>query len=80
MERITDESERKPSFRFAETYLRQDGVFALKLIAKNSTDLVGADIVCALWDHYNQDGAAPVATAKRNDQDQVDEEEPPPDG
>jgi hypothetical protein len=33
-------------------YLRQDGVFVLKLVAKNSTDLVVADIVAALWDNY----------------------------
>jgi len=46
------ERDRKMSRRFAECYLRQDGVFVLKLIAKNSTDLVVADIVAALWDNY----------------------------
>jgi len=44
--------DRKMSRRFTETYLRQDGVFVLKLVAKNSTDLVVADIVAALWDNY----------------------------
>jgi len=44
--------DRKLSHKFAEMYLRQDGVFVLKLVAKNSTDLVVADIVAALWDNY----------------------------
>ena len=46
------ERDRKLSRRFTECYLRQDGVFVLKLVAKNSTDLVVADIVAALWDNY----------------------------
>ena len=49
-----DEDEWRLSFRFAERYLRQDGVFVLKLVAKNSTDLVVADIVSALWENYRQ--------------------------
>jgi len=46
------ERDRKMSRLFTECYLRQDGVFVLKLVAKNSTDLVVADIVAALWDNY----------------------------
>ena len=49
-----DEDEWRLSFRFSERYLRQDGVFVLKLVAKNSTDLVVADIVSALWENYRQ--------------------------
>ena len=49
-----DENEWRLSFRFTENYLRQDGVFVLKLVAKNSTDLVVADIVSALWENYRQ--------------------------
>ena len=44
--------DRKLSQKFTEMYLRQDGVFVLKLVAKNSTDLVVADVVAALWDNY----------------------------
>ena len=47
-----NEAEMKLSRKFAQNYLRQDGVFVLKLVAKNSTDLVVADIVAALWDNY----------------------------
>lgn len=54
MDRIRSGSDRdrKMSYRFSEKYLRQDGIFVLKLVAKNSTDLVVADIVAALWDNY----------------------------
>ena len=45
-------SDRQLSVMFVEKYLRPDGVFVLKLVAKNSTDLVVADIVAALWDNY----------------------------
>lgn len=54
MDKLNRDSDRdrKLSHKFAEAYLRQDGVFVLKLVAKNSTDLVVADIVAALWDNY----------------------------
>ena len=47
-----NDKDRKISHKFAQMYLRQDGVFVLKLVAKNSTNLVVADIVAALWDNY----------------------------
>jgi len=49
-----DGSDRQLSVMFVEKYLRRDGVFVLKLVAKNSTDLVVADIVAALWDNYRR--------------------------
>ena len=54
MDKINRDSDRdrKLSHKFAEVYLRQDGVFVLKLIAKNATDLVVADIIVALWENY----------------------------
>ena len=47
-----DDRDAKLSWNFTERYLRQDGIFVLKLVAKNSTELVVADIVSALWDNY----------------------------
>ena len=54
MDRITGDSDRdrKLTLKFAEMYLKQDGILALKLVAKNSTELVVADIVASLWDNY----------------------------
>jgi len=47
-----NDKDRKLSHKFAQMYLRQDGVFVLKLVSKNSTNLVVADIIAALWDNY----------------------------
>lgn len=47
-----NDRDNKMAVKFAESYLRQDGIFVLKLVAKNSTDLVVADIVASLWDNY----------------------------
>ena len=67
MDKLDSEgSDRQLSVMFVEKYLRRDGVFVLKLVAKNSTDLVVADIVAALWDNYRRKpgvlpGGAPYA-------------------
>jgi len=50
----SSDRDRKAATVFAESYLRQDGIFVLKLVAKNSTELVVADIIAALWDNYRQ--------------------------
>jgi hypothetical protein len=47
-----EDRDRQLTIHFTENYLRHDGIFVLKLVAKNSTDLVVADIVSALWDNY----------------------------
>jgi Innexin len=47
-----ENNDRQQTIHFTEDYLRRDGLFVLKLVAKNSTDLVVADIVAALWDNY----------------------------
>lgn len=62
--------DRKLSRKFAQMYLRQDGVFVLKLVAKNSTDLVVADIVSALWDNYKN---KPMIGARGQDDLEIDD-------
>lgn len=64
--------DRKLSYKFAERYLRQDGVFVLKLVAKNSTDLVVADIVSALWDNYRNKPVNTTTIVERSEMDNVD--------
>jgi len=61
MDRLNRDSdrERKLTLKFAENYLKQDGILVLKLVAKNSTELVVADIVAALWDNYKEKIAKP---------------------
>lgn len=69
MDKLNRDSDRdrKLSHKFAEMYLRQDGVFVLKLVAKNSTDLVVADIVAALWDNYKNKPMNVRADAEMDD-------------
>ena len=62
-----NDRDRKLSHKFAEMYLRQDGCFVLKLVAKNSTDLVVADIVAALWDNYKNKPMNVRADAEMDD-------------
>lgn len=35
--------------KFADTHLRDDGVFVLRVVAKNSNDMVASDLVYHLW-------------------------------
>jgi hypothetical protein len=42
-------SERKLAIQFANEYLRDDGVFVLKMVAENSSELVLNDLVNHLW-------------------------------
>jgi len=39
--------------RFADVYLRRDGLFILRLVAKNAGDLVSAELLAGLWNAYS---------------------------
>ena len=52
--RINRETDIQAS-RFAQDYLRQDGVFALRLVAKNAGDLIAAELAAGLWDIYGRE-------------------------
>lgn len=51
-ELIFTSEEKKMVHRFTSEYLRDDGFFVLRLVGKNSTDLVLADLVNELWKLY----------------------------
>ena len=38
--------------RFADMYLRRDGLFILRLVAKNAGDLVSTELLVGLWNAY----------------------------
>jgi len=88
MDRLDAEGgDRQLSIMFVEKYLRRDGIFVLKLVAKNSTDLVIADIVAALWDNYrrkpgvaNGAGGPVAANARRPSTTGVDDDQGGDDG
>lgn len=52
MERVSGGPDKKLANRFTIEYLRHDGVFTMRLIGKNSSDIVVAEIVSGLWDMY----------------------------
>ncbi|GAB1597361.1 innexin unc-9-like isoform X2 [Argonauta hians] len=47
-------NEKKLYRNFADNYLRNDGVFVLRVIGKNSTDLVLTDLVKQLWKIFKE--------------------------
>ncbi|XP_061165160.1 innexin unc-9-like isoform X2 [Saccostrea echinata] len=46
------ELDKKMSVKFAEQYLRQDGIFVLRLVGKNANDVLVSEIILQLWTHY----------------------------
>lgn len=38
--------------KFVENYLRRDGLFLIRLTAKNAGDLTAMEILCGLWENY----------------------------
>jgi len=39
---------------FLYEYLKHDGVFLLRIVKKNTNDIVTGELVCALWDHFKR--------------------------
>jgi hypothetical protein len=58
LHRTSEHSEAKNDSKgfhgFVCDYLRQDGVFLLRIIKKNTNDLVIGELICALWDNYDR--------------------------
>ena len=52
---------------FVESYLRNDGLLIIKLVAENSSDIISAELICGLWDHYRENKRI-VEQLSRNDQ------------
>ena len=40
--------------RFVVDYLRQDGAFLFRLIAHNTNNITTTEVICALWDFWNE--------------------------
>lgn len=52
--------------QFVNEYLRQDGVFALRLMAKNTNDVVTAEVIGALFDYFKKH-YKPARSVREND-------------
>jgi hypothetical protein len=50
-----DHDDRMPMKRleeFVENYCRQDGLLLLRLMKKNTNNVIAGELICALWDHW----------------------------
>ncbi len=52
MDKLDLESDKKVAAKFVEKYLRQDGVFVLRLLGHNTNAITVTEFVCSLWDNY----------------------------
>jgi hypothetical protein len=48
----TTAAEEEKVRQFIDSYLRQDGVFVLRLVGHNTTAITVTEFVCALWENY----------------------------
>jgi len=42
---------------FVNTYLRRDGIFILRLVGTNASDLIAAELICGLFQHFKENRA-----------------------
>jgi hypothetical protein len=47
-----DDREKEQVAKFVEEYLRQDGVFVLRLVGHNTNAITVTEFVCSLWEEY----------------------------
>ncbi|XP_041374430.1 innexin unc-9-like [Gigantopelta aegis] len=52
MDEIRGEEDKRFAVKFSNQYLRDDGIFVLRLIAKNSNDILLSDLMRQLWVTY----------------------------
>ena len=38
--------------KFVRIFLRRDGLMIIRLVTKNSSDVVAAELICGLFDHF----------------------------
>ena len=52
MNKMEKDIDKKVATSFVDKYLRQDGVFVLRLIGHNTNAITVTEFVCSLWDNY----------------------------
>ena len=51
-DRLNNESDKKLCKKFADAHLRDDGIFLLRIVQKNSNDILLSDLVTNMWDIF----------------------------
>jgi len=52
MDKLKDNEDKKKVPNFVEKYLKQDGVFVLRLVGHNTNAITVTEFVCSLWDNW----------------------------
>jgi len=52
LDQIHGEEEKRLVRKFSDQYLRDDGIFIFRIIARNTNDILLSDIVRAMWQIY----------------------------
>ncbi len=54
---------------FVKSYLRRDGLFLIHLVGKNASDLIAAELICGLFQHY-KDNKRSIERLQSKDSDE----------
>lgn len=49
---LQDNDDFKSVNNFVRMYLKRDGLFIIRMVAKNSSDLIAAELICGLFEHF----------------------------
>lgn len=52
MDKLDRDADKKRAVKFVDKYLRQDGVFVLRLVGHNTNAITVTEFVCSLFDNY----------------------------
>ena len=66
VDRIKPGDTKKRLGKFVTSYLRRDGCFILRMVIKNASDMVAAELLGGLWDHYKDNVKAVEKLAKKD--------------
>ena len=82
MDKLKCDTDREVN-RFVRNFLHRDGIFLVRLVAKNSSDMIAAELLCGLWEHYKdnkrlveridsrEDTAKEIKALMRKEQDEL---------
>ena len=69
MDRLDGGEDRSRAVKFVEDYLRQDGVFVMRLVGHNTNAITVTEFVCSLWENYRRRvGSEDIASAPEKSQ------------
>ena len=66
MDKIERESDKKMATGFVDKYLRQDGVFVMRLVGHNTNAITVTEFLCSLWDNYRAEPLLEMADQTSN--------------